>query len=186
MSAAGFRARTSHGPVPDPASRRLADRGRGRDPIRTPGPDGLVPSRLLRPAHDALSRPRNSRQLAGVLRPRCWRGGAGCPSNHAGGVTELIALMGEKAGEGLAYAQAMRHLESALRRSMPSMARPSAPGITLAYGAWPLADALEALRAHFTFGPPSSVMPCGWGGGGGRNRCPHLQFAHGIWVPWRR
>ena len=67
-------------------------------------------------------------------------------------ITELIALMGETAGEVLSYAQALRHLESAGEaldvlfgggRAHPrvhiGVRRP-----------WPLADTLAALRAHFS------------------------------------
>ena len=68
-------------------------------------------------------------------------------------ITDLISLLGDAAGEVLAYVQAMRHLESvgealdilydggrAHPRVHIGVRRP-----------WPLADTLEALRAHFSF-----------------------------------
>ena len=87
-------------------------------------------------------------------------------------ITELIALLGEEAGEVLAYAQAMRHLESA------------AEALDTLYGGgrahprvhigvrrpWPLADTLETLRAHFSFRSAIFRQPRR-AGHCGRHRC---------------
>jgi len=101
-------------------------------------------------------------------------------------ITELIALLGEEAGEVLAYAQAMRHLESA------------AEALDTLYGSgrahprvhigvrrpWPLADTLETLRAHFSFRSAifRHALRVGLATAAG-TAVAHLQLAHGIWVP---
>src|SRR3954447_25822734 len=101
-------------------------------------------------------------------------------------ITELIALMGETTGEVLAYDQALRHLESAGEaldvlfgggrvhpRVHIGVRRP-----------WPLADTLEALRAHFSvrsaiFRHALRVALATAAG----TAVVHLGLAHGIWVP---
>src|SRR3954454_19964018 len=101
-------------------------------------------------------------------------------------ITELIALLGEEAGEVLAYAQAIRHLESA------------AEALDTLYGGgrahprvhigvrrpWPLADTLETLRAHFSFRSAifRHALRVGLATAAG-TAVAHLQLAHGIWVP---
>src|SRR5215218_5447393 len=101
-------------------------------------------------------------------------------------ITELIALMGETAGEVLAYAQALRHLESA------------GEALDVLYGGgrahprvhigvrrpWPLADRLDALRAHFSFRSAifRHALRVALATAAG-TAVAHLQLAHGIWVP---
>src|SRR4051812_13835610 len=126
---------------------------------------------------------KSCRGVAAVL--LAGRGSISCSAMQAR-ITELIALMGETAGEVLAYAQALRHLESATEaldvlygggRAHPrvhiGVRRP-----------WPLADTLEALRAHFSvrsaiFRHALRVALATAAG----TAVVHLGLAHGIWVP---
>src|SRR4051794_1122284 len=101
-------------------------------------------------------------------------------------ITALVALLGDTAGEVLAYAQAMRHLESA------------AEALDVLYGGsrahprvhiglrrpWPLADTLEVLRAHFSFRSAifRHALRAAWPPAAG-TAVIRLGLAHGIWVP---
>ena len=101
-------------------------------------------------------------------------------------VTDLTSLMGETAGEVLAYAQAMRHLESAGEAIDVLFGGGRAhSGLHLGVSRpWPLADALAALRAHFTF--RSAIFRHALrvaSAAAAATATVHLQFAHGIWVP---
>lgn len=101
-------------------------------------------------------------------------------------ITELIALMGETAGEVLAYDQALRHLESAGEALEVLFGGGRAhPRVHIGVRRpWPLADTLEALRAHFSvrsaiFRHALRVALATAAG----TAVPHLGLAHGIWVP---
>jgi uncharacterized membrane protein YccC len=101
-------------------------------------------------------------------------------------ITALVALLGDTAGEVQAYAQAMRHLESA------------AEALDVLYGGgrahprvhigirrpWPLADTLEVLRAHLSFRSAifRHALRVALATAAG-TAVVRLQLAHGIWVP---
>ena len=151
----GLRPRRHHGPVPDPAPRRLTDRSCGRDPVRTPGADGGCPERAADVRALRLAAAEELETACRVLRPPCWRAEASVSLGPMQSrITEQIALMGETAGEVLAYAQAMRHLESAgealdvlYRRG--SRAPQGSHWRTATMAARPTRSV--RLRAHFSF-----------------------------------
>src|SRR4051794_29024219 len=99
---------------------------------------------------------------------------------------ELIALLGEEAGEVLAYAQAMRHIESA-GEALDTLYGSGRAHPRVHIGVrrpWPLADTLETLRAHFSFRSAifRHALRVGLATAAG-TAVAHLQLAHGIWVP---
>src|SRR4051794_857821 len=152
-------------------------------PVQTEdGPERAVDVRALRVAA-AEQLKTGCRAVAAAL--LAGRGG-GPPGALHGTTAGAVALLGEEAGEVLAYAQAMRHLESA------------AEALDTLYGGgrahprvhigvrrpWPLADTLETLRAHFSFRSAvfRHALRVGLATAAG-TAVAHLQLAHGIWVP---
>jgi uncharacterized membrane protein YgaE (UPF0421/DUF939 family) len=100
-------------------------------------------------------------------------------------ITDLISLLGEMAGEVLAYAQAMRHLESAGEALDILYGGGAHPRVHIGVRRpWPLADTFEALRAHFSFRSAifRHALRVGLATAAG-TAVAHLQLAHGIWVP---
>lgn len=103
-------------------------------------------------------------------------------------IADLTALSGATAGEVLAFAQAMRHLESAAEaiNGLFGGGDRSRAGLWLGLSRpWPLHDTLESLHAHLTFRSAifRHALRVALAVAAGTAVMILLRFAHGIWLP---